>query len=107
MFYFAAASFSELSRRLHGDAWSRGFLLAGDDAITSAMGDLHPSGFWGSRAAGYAARIASAIDPVNVAGLADEAKRNWYGVDVDDTVRAAHKLEVEPDVIRKLIAVIT
>jgi FADH2 O2-dependent halogenase len=105
MFYFAAASFSELSRRLHGDTWSRGFLLAGDDAIRSAMADLRPSGFRGvedTRAAGYAARIASAIDPVNVAGLADDAKRNWYDVDVEDTVRAADKLNAGPEMIRRL-----
>ena len=37
MFYFAAASFSEMSRRLYGDTWSRGFLLSQDQRFVAAM----------------------------------------------------------------------
>jgi tetracycline 7-halogenase / FADH2 O2-dependent halogenase len=101
MFYFAAASFSEMSRRLHGDAWSRGFLLKNDDRFVAAMSTLAPSRGTHSD---LAARVAAAIERVNVAGLADRAKRNWYGIDVEDTVRAAPKLDAAPEAIRALYA---
>ncbi len=128
MFYFAAASFSEMSRRLHGDAWSRGFLFANDDRFVRQMHACSPIG--GAEAPPYdrppfdrapcdglvggansgrgdslAARVAAAIEPVNIAGLADREKRNWYGVDPDDAVRAAHKLNADADAIRRLFAV--
>ena len=102
MFYFAAASFSEMSRRLHGDTWSRGFLFAGDDRLRRAMHDCSPLD-WAM--ADRDARAAAAIEPINVAGLADPAKRNWYDVDEEDTVRAAHKLGASGDAIRRLFAV--
>ena len=37
---------------------------------------------------------ASAIEPMNIAGLCEPAKRNWYAVDVNDGVRHARKLGV-------------
>lgn len=102
MFYFAAASFSELSRRLHGDAWSRGFLLSQDERFVAAMGALSPKA--GLKVDLYGAGLAASIEPVNVAGLAEPSKRNWYGVDVEDAVGAAHKLNAAPDTIRQLFA---
>ena len=99
MFYFAAASFSEMSRRLHGDEWSRGFLFAADNRFVTAMRDLSPAR---GPSPGLAARVAAAIDPINVAGLSDPAKRNWYDVDVGDAVRGADKLRADPDRIRGL-----
>jgi FADH2 O2-dependent halogenase len=127
MFYFAAASFSEMSRRLHGEAWSRGFLFAEDDRLVRAMAACSPMAgttvggvVGGAEAPPYAPpcvpsnappycnladQVAAAIDPINVAGLADRAKRNWYGVDAEDTVRAAHKLNADGDAIRRLFAV--
>ena len=55
-------------------------------------------GLYGSRGSS----VAAAIEPVNVAGLADPAKRNWYGVDVEDAVRAARKLGASASAIRHL-----
>ena len=99
MIYFAAASFSEMSRRLHGDSWSRGFLLAHDERFAHAMCLLNPS----TRNASLdAARVASAIDPINVAGLADVTKRNWYGIDVEETVAAAERLTATPAQVRSI-----
>ena len=51
----------------------------------------------------YLSAIAHAIDRWNVAGLCDRSKRNWYGVDLEDTVRAAHKLGVAPDRVRSIL----
>ncbi len=104
MFYFAAASFSEMSRRLHGDEWSRGFLFAADDRLVTAMRDLSPAH---GPSPGLAARVAATIDPINVAGLSDPAKRNWYDVDVGDAVRGADKLRADPAAIRTLFTAAT
>jgi FADH2 O2-dependent halogenase len=100
MFYFAAASFSEMSRRLHGDAWSRGFLSCEDDRLVNAMAALSPA----RGGTPDMDAVAAAIEPINVAGLADREKRNWYRVDVEDAVRAAHRLHAPPDAIRALYA---
>ena len=110
MFYFAAASFSELSRRLHGDGrlghrslgegGSRGFLLSQDERFVAAMNRLSPKA--DLKVGLSSAGVAAAIAPINVAGLADPAKRNWYDVNVEDAVGAAHKLNAAPDAIRRL-----
>jgi FADH2 O2-dependent halogenase len=121
MFYFAAASYSELSRRLHGDRWSRGFLAAHDERLIESMRALSPARqdrftlrqAYGGQAADPALqpdlalqrRVADAIEAIDVAGLADPAKRNWYGVDVEETAAAADKLMATPDQVRALFAV--
>lgn len=92
MFYFAAASFGEMSRRLavHSDAAR---LLASDrQEFAQALLRLSPQ----SRIpdAMYASDVAAAIESINIAGLCDPAKRNWYPVDLQDTVRGAGKLGV-------------
>ena len=95
MFYFAAASFSEVARRL--DAPRRGGrFLCGDhqpfaDATRALSPACRPPG-----GADYAAQVAQAIEAVNVAGLCQPAKQNWYGVDLDDAVRGADKLGLPP-----------
>jgi outer membrane murein-binding lipoprotein Lpp len=52
-----------------------------------------------------AVRVASAIAPINVAGLADPSKRNWYGIDVEETAAAASKLGVDVDAVRRLFRI--
>jgi FADH2 O2-dependent halogenase len=105
MFYFAAASHSELSRRLHGDRWSRGFLAAQDERLVNAMRELSPASADRFATPTLQSRVAGAIEPINVAGLADPAKRNWYGVDVEATVAAADKLMAPADQVRAMLAV--
>jgi FADH2 O2-dependent halogenase len=105
MFYFAAASFSEMSRRLHGDDWSRGFLFANDPALTGAMAALFPApAGTAARIPAYDERVAAAIEPINAAGLADPAKRNWYGIEVEEAVAAAEKLGATAPRIRAMFA---
>ena len=104
MFYFAAASFSEMSRRLHGDQWSRGFLFASDNRLVASMRELSPGR---ESSTDLATGVAAAIEPINVAGLSDPAKRNWYDVDVEDAVRGADKLRASPAAIRALFTVAT
>ena len=92
MFYFAAASYSEMSRRLGVHAPDRRFLCADRPAFADALVRLSP------RSHGpdpdYAAAVARSVEPLNIAGLCDPGKRNWYPVDVRDIVRGAGKLGV-------------
>jgi FADH2 O2-dependent halogenase len=92
MFYFAAASFAEISRRLNVHALDARFLAADRAAFADALIRLSPR----SRSYGacYAAEVAEAIEPINIAGLCDPGKGNWYGVDVTDMMRGSVKLGV-------------
>jgi FADH2 O2-dependent halogenase len=99
MFYFAAASYAEMARRL-GRADLAGRFLAGHDPAfrdglaraLAATGDELP------------AVVSRAIAHRNVAGLCDPAKRNGYGVDLEDVVRGAQKLGTTPDAMRQILA---
>jgi FADH2 O2-dependent halogenase len=92
MFYFAAASYSEMARRLGVHAPAGRFLCADRTAFADALARLSPQRH--APAPGYAAAIARAIEPLNIAGLCDAGKLNWYPVDLQDTVRGAPKLGV-------------
>lgn len=102
MFYFAAASFSEMARRLDKRHLVRRFLAADHPQFGPA---LHEAAEWVRRAgadaddaaiAAFEQCVEEGIACLNIAGLADPAKRNWYGVDLGDVVRGAHKLEMSP-----------
>jgi hypothetical protein len=77
---------------------SGGFLRAADAGYAQALRELSPAAC--SPAPDYVARIASAIEPINIAGLCNAALRNWYPVDVEDTVRAAAKLGLSSAQVR-------
>jgi FADH2 O2-dependent halogenase len=98
MFYFAAASFSEMQRRLSPERVSGGFLRAADAGYASSLRALSPAVC--AHGADYVDRIAQAVAPINVAGLCNPELHNWYPVDLDDTIRAAHKLELTPEYVR-------
>ena len=92
MFYFAAASFAEMSRRLGVEPAHPRFLGADRPLFAERLAALSPQ----SRAFDerYVADVGQAIEPLNIAGLCDAARRNWYPADPRDTVRAAAKLGV-------------
>ena len=92
MFYFAAASFAEMSRRLGVHADTARFLASDRTAFAEALLRLSPQ----SREydARYVAEVASAVDSINIAGLCAPDKRNWYPVDLQDALRGAAKLGV-------------
>jgi FADH2 O2-dependent halogenase len=98
MFYFAAASFSEMTRRLGN--LPPGFLCAGDNGFATDLARLSPAHGATTDAAG----VAAAVERINVAGLCDPSKRNWYGVDLEDPVRGAAKLGTTPDAVRTMLA---
>ena len=99
MFYFVAASFSEMTRRLGGRA--PGFLCAADQEFAAALAQLSPSERQGPD---LLRLVTAATERLNVAGLCDQSKRNWYGVDLEDTVRAAAKLGATEDQVRHMLS---
>jgi FADH2 O2-dependent halogenase len=94
MFYFAAASFAEMARRLDVQPASARFLCADRQPFAEAMRLLSPATNTARDQARYAQAVAEAVDCLNVAGLCDPAKGNWYSVEVEDTIRNAVKLGV-------------
>ena len=95
MFYFAAASYSEMARRL--GCRPRGFLLADDEDFATAMQRCAARAEAGALTLD---EVASVVDRINIAGLCDPSKQNWYGVDFEDVVDGAEKLGVARDVVR-------
>jgi tetracycline 7-halogenase / FADH2 O2-dependent halogenase len=106
LFYFAAASFSEMARRLEKRHLARRFLLADEPAFATglrACAAVVQDERRGSDAGWFREEVARHIAFRNVAGLADAAKRNWYGVDLEDVVRSAGKLEMTAEAMREVL----
>ena len=100
--YFAAASFQEAKQRLTGGdhAWD-GFLGATDPRLAGAVAAARERLEAGREdAAAFAAWVAGAIAPRNVAGLADPARRNLYPVDLEALVAAAPLLGLSREEVR-------
>jgi FADH2 O2-dependent halogenase len=103
MFYFAAASFSEMARRLSSPHTPRGFLCGDSPAFTSALERLSPAVHTASDIERYEDEVAAAVADRNIAGLCDRGKQNLYAVDLEDTIRTAGKLGLTPDEVRDAI----
>jgi FADH2 O2-dependent halogenase len=82
MFYFAAASWSEICRRIGKRELAPGMLLSGDSAFWQAFADYLDG----------KCSAAEAIAPWNIAGLADGRKAGMYPANLSDIVNAANKL---------------
>lgn len=109
--YFAAASYSEAARRL-SRADRAGSFLCGDrpdfgpalaqccrQAVSASPADRrHPA--WRKS---LIRRAAQAIRPIDVAGLSDSTRRNWFPVDPRELMRGAARLESTPDDVREML----
>ncbi len=102
MFYFAAASFSEMARRVDAPGRPRRFLASDHEDFGPATLRLAPT--HGMSDAGYERKVAAAVECLNIAGLCDPSRRNWYGIDPEETIRGASKLGVPPWAVREAIA---
>ena len=102
MFYFAAASYSEMARRLGVQPQSARFLGADRQSFAEAIGRLSPAA--GAAGDDYPRDVATAIDALNIAGLCDPSKHNWYGVNAEDAMRGAAKLGVSPAAVIDALA---
>ena len=107
MLYFAAASFSESARRLGKAHLAPSFLLHDDPHFGPAMRRCC------QRANERRARnleidelaneISQAIEPINIAGLSNPHRRNWYPVDANDLLNSAAKLKSTKHEISQLL----
>lgn len=107
LLYFAAASFSEAARRLNKAHLSPSFLLHDDSHFGPAMlrcfehaQTAHTSG----EIQNVAQEIAQAIEPINIAGLADPQRNNWYPVYAQDLLNNAGKLKASEEEVTGLLA---
>ena len=129
LLYFAAASFSETVRRLaargehpHGlrgteksatesprhkeNLTTQGFLLCADPQFgpeLRACADAALARPVEATRDDLLARIDRAIAPIDVAGLGDRSRRDWYPVRADDLLAAAPKLGATDDELRGLV----
>jgi len=107
LLYFAAASFSEASRRLNRPEQAPGFLLHAHPVFGR---DLHACAMMalaGPRGRAHEAlleEIDRAIEPFDIAGLGERSRRDWYQVLADDLVTSASKLNVTQVEIQTLLA---
>lgn len=96
MFYFAAASYSEMARRLNAGHLVQRILAADRQPFATEMLRLSEL-LRHAPPADFAALVKAAIQPLNIAGLCDAGKLNWYGVDLNDVVVGAEKLGKTPE----------
>jgi FADH2 O2-dependent halogenase len=105
--YFAAASFSETARRLEKPELARSFLLQDREEFTTACKRLLATArrsLAGKERRQWLRGVAAAIEPINVSGLADAKRRNWYPALAADLSYAAPKLGVDRAAIDRLLA---
>ncbi len=104
MFYFAAASFSEMARRLGRERLARRFLASDHPTFAAAtleLGRALQSGRPDFKV--FEQEVRRRTDCLNIAGLCDPDKRNWYGVDLEDVVVGAAKLGMTPYEMRETL----
>jgi FADH2 O2-dependent halogenase len=106
MLYFAAASFSESARRLGKARLAPSFLLHDDPHFGPAMRQC----FQRAKSActqlemnELAKDVSQAIERINVAGLANPHRRNWYPVDANDLLNSADKLKSAKQEVSQLL----
>lgn len=106
LLYFAAVSYSEAARRLGKAHLVPSFLLSNDPRFGPACADICERAQHlrdTEESTKLIHDIQQLIEPINVAGLGDPARRNWYPVDAEDMIRSAHKLGASRDDILQLL----
>jgi FADH2 O2-dependent halogenase len=106
LLYFAAASYSETARRLGRAETARGFLLCDDPIFGSelrACAATACTAMTGGDRDALFARIDRAVQPIDVTGLRDRGRRDWYPVQADDLRAAAPLLGASPTEIEALL----
>ena len=98
MFYFAAASYSEMARRLNQPKPGPLFLAAAHAEFGPARRACAAEARAGVQdIEAFRRKVARNIDSLNIAGLADDSKRNRYDVNFGDLIDNATKLGMTPD----------
>jgi len=110
MFYFAAASYAEMARRLPKASRLQRYLAADHAPFAAGVVQcarlLREQACSGAEAdlQGFAQQVAQHAASLNIAGLCDPRKRNWYGVDMQDVIEGAALLNMTQEEIRHVVA---
>ena len=104
MLYFAAASYSETALRLGKDDHAPGFLLRGRPGFHQGLRDLCRQARQKTLLdRDFHEAVTRTIAPINVAGLSDPKKRNWYPVDVADLYSNRNKVDADTQAIEEML----
>ena len=106
LLYFAAASFSETAMRLNKGHLATSFLLHDHPTFGPECSKLLERSHHLSTKQGadrFIEDVLQAIEPIDVAGLCNGQRRNWYPVDAEDLIQSAHKVEATQDEILHLL----
>ncbi|MEC8989035.1 MAG: tryptophan 7-halogenase, partial [Verrucomicrobiota bacterium] len=101
--YFVSVSYSETAHRLGKPELAESFLLCDHSEFGPATREIFESVVSLVKRREVLAKVRKVIEPFNVAGLADPAKRNWYPVNIDDLFSAAAKLNSSEPEIREML----
>ena len=103
--YFAAASYAEAARRLARPERSGSFLSATHPTFGPAFAACTRLALARdpSRRRELLDAVARAIEPLDVIGLSDRSRRNWYPVLADDLVAARGKLGASREEIEAML----
>lgn len=107
LLYFAAASFAETVRRLGRPELASSFLLYDHPTFgpdCTRILQLASAPHAAANPESLIEEILHVIEPIDVAGLTNRARRNWYPVEAQDLLQAASKLGATPDEIRRMLA---
>ena len=107
LLYFAAASFTEAAKRLgRSELAGESFLLRDHPAFGPRFRRCLERVILSRKARGeeeVIGEINSVIESVDIAGLTDQTRRNWYDVRADDLFKASNKLGVSKTEIEAML----
>jgi tetracycline 7-halogenase / FADH2 O2-dependent halogenase len=106
LLYFAAASYAETARRLNKPELAKSYLLYDHPRFGPACAQILQCALSlrsGGELSDLIESIYSAIEPIDVAGLSHRERRNWYPVEANDLLRAAHKVRASRDEIIQML----
>jgi tetracycline 7-halogenase / FADH2 O2-dependent halogenase len=106
LLYFASASFSETAMRLNKGYLATSFLLHDHPVFGPTSSKLLERShhlFTTQEADRLIEDVLQAIEPIDVAGLCNRQRRNWYPVNAQDLLQSAHKVEATRDEILRLL----
>jgi FADH2 O2-dependent halogenase len=106
MLYFAAVSYAETAHRLGRPQLAPSFLLHDHPVFGPAMQRVLAESYkvhTAHESERFSENVRRAIEPINVAGLCDPRRRNWYPVDAQDLFDNAHKLHATREEIESLL----
>jgi FADH2 O2-dependent halogenase len=105
LLYFAAASFSETAYRLKRPQLAKSFLLHDHATFGETCRKLldRAQHLHTEETSIFIEDVFRAIEPIDVAGLCNRQRRNWYPVNAEDLLNSAAKVGATRDEIRALL----